>query len=219
MSALPAVSPPRQARSRRTLERIVQAAVSILEEEGPEALTVQAIVLRARSSVGSFYARFGGKEDLLAYLGDRIWREAAGRWDDALSTQDWSDVGLRELTQGSVTLLWQAARSRTAALQALDRVPGAAVDAYESFRGHLVAGLASLLLERREEITHEDPESAVPIALAAVLGIVEHDQGPLADRERVTGEATRVLLGYLAPGSVFPHAPEGQVDFFDIWGV
>ena len=66
--------PPKQTRSRRTLERIVQASLDILEREGPDGLTVQAIVERAGSSVGSFYARFGGKDDLLEYVGDRVWR-------------------------------------------------------------------------------------------------------------------------------------------------
>ena len=53
------LNPPKQSRSRRTLERIVQAALKILEEQGHKALTVQAVVDRADSSVGSFYAQIG----------------------------------------------------------------------------------------------------------------------------------------------------------------
>ena len=79
--------PPRQLRSRRTLERIVRASLQILNEDGPDGLTVQAIVERAGSSVGSFYARFSGKDELLAYLGERIWREAAARWDEAVASR------------------------------------------------------------------------------------------------------------------------------------
>ena len=60
---------PKQSRSRQTLERIVQAALEILEGQGYAALTVKAVVERANSSVGSFYARFSGKEDLVDYLG------------------------------------------------------------------------------------------------------------------------------------------------------
>ena len=59
---------------------------------------------------------------------------------------------------------------------------------------------------------------AVQIGLRAVLGIVEHDTRPLGDRDRVTAEASALILAYLAPSAAFPHAPEGQVDFFDIWG-
>ena len=41
------LTPPKQTRSRRTLERIVQASLSILDEQGPAGLTVQAVVARA----------------------------------------------------------------------------------------------------------------------------------------------------------------------------
>ena len=53
-----------------TWMRIAKASLEILGEEGADGLTVQAIVQRAGSSVGSFYARFDGKEDLLDYLGE-----------------------------------------------------------------------------------------------------------------------------------------------------
>jgi AcrR family transcriptional regulator len=218
MARAPLVKPPLQSRSRRTLERLVSAALAILEEEGPGALTVQAVVARAGSSVGSFYARFSGKDDLLTYLGERMWREASERWDHALRTRDWARLDLRALAEGSVGLLWEAAHSRASALQALDRMPGGMDDAYDTFRSHLVDGMAGLFLERRGEIRHEEPEVAVHIGLRAVLGIVEHDTGPVRARERVTEEATTLLLSYLTPESSYPHAPEGDVDFFDIWG-
>ena len=96
------LTPPKQTRSRRTLERIVQASLSILDEQGPAGLTVQAVVARAGSSVGSFYARFKGKGDLLDYLGARVWQEALERWNEALESRDWSALGLRELAAGSV---------------------------------------------------------------------------------------------------------------------
>ena len=40
-----------------------------LEEGGPDVLTVQRVVSRAGSSVGSFYARFAGKEAVGKALG------------------------------------------------------------------------------------------------------------------------------------------------------
>lgn len=64
-------NPPRQARSRRTHEKIVSAAAGLLEEEGPGGLTVAGIAARAGVSVGGFYARFPSKDALLAHLYDR----------------------------------------------------------------------------------------------------------------------------------------------------
>ena len=80
---------PKQSRSKRTLERIVAASLELLEAEGLTGLTVHKVVAKAGSSVGSFYARFDGKEDLLDYLGERVWTEALERWEVALETRDW----------------------------------------------------------------------------------------------------------------------------------
>ena len=71
---------PRQDRSRRTLRRILEAGLYLLEHEGPEALTVTEITKRARTSVGSFYARFNGKDGLLRYMGERSLNEALQVW-------------------------------------------------------------------------------------------------------------------------------------------
>ena len=105
MSGKKHLNPPKQSRSRRTLEHIVQAALEILEEQGYTALTVQSVVDRANSSVGSFYARFSGKEDLLDYLGERVWDQALERWDGAVKARDWSEIDLQHIAESSMGLL------------------------------------------------------------------------------------------------------------------
>ncbi len=74
------VRAPQQERSRRTLKRILTAGLYLLEHQGPDALTVTGITRKAHTSVGSFYARFQGKDDLLRYLGERSLTEALEVW-------------------------------------------------------------------------------------------------------------------------------------------
>ena len=213
------LTPPKQTRSRRTLERIVQAALSILDEQGPAGLTVQAVVARAESSVGSFYARFKGKSDLLDYLGERVWQEALERWSEALASRDWFALELRELAAGSVGLLFDAQRSRASYLRALDRAARGNDDAYSAFRKRLLNGISELLLARRDEIDHLQPELAVRLGLLAVLGVVDAEDptsGKALPRPVIVKEATDLLLGYLVPAGP-PGSSEG-VEFFDIWG-
>ncbi len=213
------LTPPKQTRSRRTLERIVTASLAILEEHGPTALTVQAVVERADSSVGSFYARFKGKSDLLDYLGARVWQEALERWNEALGSRDWSRLELSELVAGSVGLLYDAQRSRSSFLRALDRAATGSDDAYTAFRKQLLDGISELLLARREEIDHLRPELAVRLGLLAVLGVIDAEEaasGEPLPRAVLVKEATDLLLGYLAPAG--PAAAAEGVDFFDIWG-
>jgi len=215
------VIPPKQTRSRRTLERIVRASLDILEQEGPDGLTVQAIVERASSSVGSFYARFAGKEDLLEYLGERVWREAATRWDEALASRDWSGLNLAQVVEGAVDLLEQAGRSRASYLTALERASGAREDAYLAFHTHVIRGIEGLLLARSAEITHPDPSVAVTLGLRAALAVVEaglervgvDPVGP--DRRRE--EAAAMLVTYLT-GERGRQVGKKKVEFFDIWG-
>ena len=214
------LNPPRQHRSRRTLERIVAASLEILATEGPGALTVHKVVEKADSSVGSFYARFGGKEDLIDYLGEQVWREALERWNEAVVSRDWASLDLSEMAEGSVGLLIDAQRSRSAYLKALDWASGRQSDAYETFRGELLAGLGRLFLEHRDRITHPDPDLAVRLGLRAVLGVVDAEFRAVRDRlprETLVDECRAMLLGYLT-GEAGQRSEAGVVDFFDVWG-
>jgi AcrR family transcriptional regulator len=212
------VNPPKQRRSRKTLERLVKASLELLDEEGPDGLTVHAVVDRAGSSVGSFYARFKGKDDLLDYLGERVWSEAQDRWSATLRERDWSDVSLGELVESSVTLLIDAQHSRSTYLRSLDQVPGRQGDGFASFRDHVVDGLAQLLLAHRADIAHEDPALAVRLALEAVLGVVDGEArrpgGP--GRDELVRECRALVSSYLT-GSATAEG-DGPVDFFDVWG-
>ncbi|HSG08554.1 MAG TPA: TetR/AcrR family transcriptional regulator [Longimicrobiales bacterium] len=213
------LTPPKQSRSRRTLERIVRASLEILEEEGVDGLTVQAIVARADSSVGSFYARFAGKDDLLEYLGDRVWREAAQRWDDALASRDLSGLSLSELVDGAVRLLADAGRSRASYLKALAQAPTTGDEAYLAFQGHAIEGLGVLLMAKASEMGHPDPAVAIRLGLRAVLALLEGPFPPGSETlplERRLEEAGRLLHGYLTAGEAAGRST-GQVDFFDIW--
>lgn len=83
---------PKQERSRRTLDRIVDATETLLSERGPGALTVQEVVARADASVGAFYSRFDSKEDAVSYVRERAWEESRRRWREFLAPDAWEDV-------------------------------------------------------------------------------------------------------------------------------
>jgi AcrR family transcriptional regulator len=211
------VADPKQARSRRTLERIVAAGIALLEEGGPEAVTVQAVVARARSSVGSFYARFQGKEDLLQYLRDRVRESTAAEWRDTIGSEAWEN-SIDGIAARAVALLLDLRPDYDARIRTADRLVTDTDDAEPTRRA--LDELAERLLERREEITHPDPERAVRIGLAAVLGVGQHaravvtnETGP--DPDGLRTECTQMLLGYLTGR---PRDEASSVDYFDVWG-
>ncbi|MDA0327790.1 MAG: TetR/AcrR family transcriptional regulator [Gemmatimonadetes bacterium] len=214
------LNPPKQGRSQRTLERIVAASLELLATEGPAGLTVHAVVEKAESSVGSFYARFNGKDDLLDYLGERVWADAAARWNEALVSRDWGALTLPQIVEGSVVLLIDAQRSRSAYLKALDWATGRQTDAYETFRSELLTGLSEILLVHAASIDHHDPQLAVRLGLRAVLGVIDAESRAVEDRlsrEALVGECRTLLLGYLMSRDG-PRSPTDGVEYFDVWG-
>src|SRR5215472_5444023 len=92
---LETVSGPKQARSERTLQRLLDAAEALIKEKGHAAVSIPEIARRAHSSVGGFYARFRDKNELLRALEERHFRELeqrvealadASRWENAPTT-------------------------------------------------------------------------------------------------------------------------------------
>jgi AcrR family transcriptional regulator len=210
------IADPKQARSRRTLERIVAAGLALLEEGGPEAVTVQAVVSRARSSVGSFYARFKGKDDLLAHLRERVRESAESEWRETVGAAPW-ETSLEGAVTGAVDLLFDLRPRYDARIRSADRLIAGGEDVEPTRKA--LNELAARLLERRDEIAHADPERAVRIGLAAVLGVAQHLSAesldaPEADPDGLRTECVRLLLGYLTGGSQDAAVP---VEFFDVW--
>ena len=76
---LESVSGPKQARSERTLQRLLDAAEALIKEKGHAAVSIPEIARRAGSSVGGFYARFRDKNELLRALEERHFIELLQR--------------------------------------------------------------------------------------------------------------------------------------------
>lgn len=218
------VRPPRQERSRRTLERIVRAALEIIEEEGVQGVTVSAVVERAGSSVGSFYARFEGKEDLLYYLEERVWREARVRWEEARRGRSWDALDLEGVVRSVVELLVRIHQEDAGTRRALgrDAVGESLGEEARRFHALLAEEVRDLLLLRRDSIRHPSPARAATVAYGwAVGGIREllrmgERGGEVLDPDGVADEVTRGLVAYLS-GSVEGPEEAGEVEFFDVW--
>src|SRR5688572_30338767 len=63
--------PPQQSRSRVTVSTILDAAVRVMDREGPDAATTTRIAEVAGVSVGTLYQYFGNRDSILDALQDR----------------------------------------------------------------------------------------------------------------------------------------------------
>jgi AcrR family transcriptional regulator len=206
--------PPKQHRSRRTLQRIARAALELIAQDGVEGTTVGAIVRRAGSSVGSFYARFDGKADLLVYLDERIWETVEERWSEAVAG-GLADRPIEQLVRGLARLYADMDLVNRGARDAIGRAlrgPGAGPsDAAVRIRGRVRDDSARLILEKRDEIVHSDPELAVETVCRTLEA-----SASLFDPEFLEDLCT-ALVTHLVGDRPSPPSAGAKVEFFDIW--
>lgn len=83
--------PPRQERSAATMNRILDAAATLLAEGGWDAFRVSDVSSRAGVSVGVIYQRFGDKDGLFAAVHDAHLARFAARACDAFAPAAWPE--------------------------------------------------------------------------------------------------------------------------------
>jgi AcrR family transcriptional regulator len=98
-----APSAPKQARSKQTKEKIVQAAIHLFEERGYEKTTSNEIAAAAGVSVGSFYVYFTDKRQLLLNIFDRLADELYKNIFDTVRPEHLFDSELRPRIRQAVT--------------------------------------------------------------------------------------------------------------------
>lgn len=165
MSEISQINKPQQARSQRTMTRLLDAAEALLEEKSWSALTIQDVVSRAGSSVGAFYGRFKDKDGLLHALDERYFDEMIEMIEAAVARPQWATMTLAEtiavLAQLTVELHSQKqGLMRTLILQAR-LVNDPRFRAREERLNSYVPQLLALILAHCDEIQHEDPATAV----------------------------------------------------------
>jgi AcrR family transcriptional regulator len=163
----PTVRPPKQKRSQESLERVVEASIQLLEENGFEGFTIQDVSRRADVSVGAIYARFGNKESLLrAVHGEAM--QAMARENDAVAAVDGRpDAEARDVVVAAVRAVAAIFRGNERLLRAFMHL--GAVDDEIARRGSqssidLSRGFAAAILAHREAIAHPSPPVAVDVA-------------------------------------------------------
>jgi AcrR family transcriptional regulator len=208
-AAMPWVNAPRQARSQRTLEKLLDAAERILLARGLDAVTVPEVVREAGSSVGSFYARFPDKRALLETVHERACVRTLERADELLDPARWVDVPLDHIVSAGVRVAVEIYGSRrnimNAFAQAFAGDPGFAARRARSAKD-IRDRLARLVLSKRDAIAHPDPERAIDMSLRAITATLEQRNAfsvsgmPEVEIDDVVlvEELTRMVRAYLA---------------------
>jgi AcrR family transcriptional regulator len=164
-------SPPKQRRSRESLERLLAAATAVLEEGGYEAFGVQEVSQRAGVGIGVIYARLGSKEGLFTAVHTRMLASLAADRDELLGSINPHDISTAELIAAVVAAQAEMFRRHQRLLRVF--MVRAETDRWILDRGALASdasarAFAELLLARRDEIHHPEPELAVDVSYRLV---------------------------------------------------
>lgn len=188
---------PRQARSRATVEAILEATCRVLVTEGYEAATTNRIAAVAGVSVGSLYQYFPGKEALVAALAQRHIREMLELLQRALiaTARQPIEVATRHLVGAMI----DAHRLDPALHRVLAEQYG---DNHDDVRHDRVAQgmLTTYLAQRRDELRDLDYNLAAFLIVQAVESITHAaviDQPELLEREDLVDEVTELVVRYL----------------------
>lgn len=164
--------PPKQQRSSWTLERLFEAAESMISERSFEQASINEIVKRAGASVGSFYARFPGKEALLACMLERYHDEMLYSANKLLEDQQWKDKPLAVRAEAYISTVVKHCRQRRGLLRIRlirNITVGATVPKEQIAKTRLMIDQIRLFFQpSMKEITHPDPEAALEFALQMV---------------------------------------------------
>ncbi len=187
-----AYKPPRQRRSHESLERILDAAESLIRERGFDNMTIAEVVQRSGSSVGSIYGRFNNKLGLLRAVQLRYHARVQNDIFAAFSGDHPRDESLEEAVARIVTVLSRHVLNEPELFRAfvLQAVFDAGVRAQgERTNAERRNKVVEVLLVHRAEIRHPDPEIAARWFYTACMATL---------RERITfGEGAELSGGFM----------------------
>ena len=213
---------PRQARSRATLERLLDATAALLAEKPFDQASVAEIVQRAGTSVGAFYGRFADKESLLDCFDERFFELGRAACDEFFASDQWRAASLEESAAQLVSLLVCNHRRHRGILTAL-ALRGRA-QSESGFREraafhnrYVLEKVKEQMLASSAQIGHPDPARAVELAfvftVSSVRAVILFDDVaglPPPTDEELTAELTHSFLAFLGAGDSRAAPPAGS---------
>lgn len=155
---------PKQDRSRTSLRRLMETAARMLEKDGYADFTLQELSKRARVSIGSIYHRFENKQELIREVQGRFLERIEQEHALVITSLRRKELPLRALIPLAVKDYGEFLRENAGLLRVFMQIaptdPLVATTGKKSF-SQSVRDFELLILDRRAEIRHPDPEHAV----------------------------------------------------------
>ncbi len=208
MPQLRNVTQPKQARSKKSLLLLLDAAEELITAKGIAEVTITDIVRAAGVSVGCFYGRFRDKDELLLALLERLIRRLDERVTEFEHPDNFRGASLSAIVHVCIRELITVFRGRRAlfaAVTARSHYNETMCEVGKDFRTRVIQRFALLMLRQRQQIRHPDPELAAELAAQMVFGLLDQlvwwGELNVASRvlsdEQTEDELVRNVIAYL----------------------
>lgn len=203
MARSPGVSPrrtPRQDRSRRTVERILDAATRVLSERGYDGASTNRIARAAGISNGSLYQYFPNKDAIVVAVLDRFADHLADQLGTQIETtmsEPWEVAG-RALLDVQIRLFEEHADLLRIIVEQIPRL--GPFDKLAALQRRLTDLVRVYLLLNREAFRDDLDVDATLWILAETVGMLSIkyvlDRPPIP-HERMVDELAELVIGYI----------------------
>lgn len=195
---------PRQSRGQKRVELLLDAAASVIAEQGLEATTAEAIAQRARTAKGSLYQFFPNRDAVIAALALRYADEMRAIHERAFPV-DPHDIPLERLIDRIIKPLAEFHDRNPAFRRVFASHEGGPDDTrsaparlrsqlFESF----VDRLDVLFASRNPKLPARDRRRAALVAATVGQGVLRA-RATATDRKPLLDDLRRILLAYLTP--------------------
>lgn len=183
----------KQARSRHTIQTILDAAAQLLVEHGYRRSTTNRIAERSGFSVGTLYQYFEGKQDIYQELMAQECQKIV-----MVVEQSSAHDTLRDTLTNMYSRVFESQGNDPQLVQALSRLlDGPFLEIRNSARAEAVAGIARLLAAHRDEITVPDLQLAALTIVNANEGFVVNANTGIYSAADLLEQGLRLQLAYL----------------------
>ena len=184
---------PGQARSKETVNVILEASARILESEGLRGFNTNAVAVKAGVSVGSLYQYFPNKDAILLALIKSFEDATQGAILEAVRSGRGRPLKrcLRLFVRALVVIHYRRPKLNRILEAEEERLGGGAEDF--AFR----PGLLDLLQEHKREIAMPVSGAAGRVAMAILRAVVDQGLAVGASQRPVEQQALRALSGFL----------------------
>jgi AcrR family transcriptional regulator len=189
---------PKQARARATVEAILTATAHILERDGPDGATTNAIAERAGVSIGSVYQYFGSREALFEELTRRHVAQMQAALAQALT--ELLRAPLEQAIHRLMAALIAAHRINPRLDHALQRMAPISANLLDEFE-LLGASMAATAIRSRGDLGVDDPDRVGWLLVTAVGGVIRaslRQRPEVISDPQLERDLADLVLGFLA---------------------